>query len=276
MELRRAKKLVKDLDRALPSNGLYTLAGKNVDDTLNGCKHIKGYLIENPSGILYWVHVVEWRPESSGDYYVVIKSESQAKIAELHDVNKATSTPSSTDLRWYYVPKRDAETNPKRIEAFVKMAGTRELIVSLPSDVVSVVDFLDDLFALAGMREAADQVKVVNIMPPSFPEGKRVEKIHRYLERNSQVVRDAKKQHAKNGRLPCQACGLDFEETYGSIGQKFIEAHHKVPLSELAANEIRQTTVEDFDLVCSNCHRMMHRSNPCLGIDEIREALGNS
>ena len=36
-----------------------------------------------------------------------------------------------------------------------------------------------------------------------------------------------------NGTLGCEACSVDFFETYGELGREFAECHHLVPLSEL-------------------------------------------
>jgi putative restriction endonuclease len=56
----------------------------------------------------------------------------------------------------------------------------------------------------------------------------------------------------------CVICGFDFFATYGELGRGFIEAHHKVPLAHLEPGA--KTRIEDLAPVCSNCHRMLHRS----------------
>jgi hypothetical protein len=53
----------------------------------------------------------------------------------------------------------------------------------------------------------------------------------------------------------CQACELDFGERYGKIGQGFIEAHHLRPIATLEEG----VPVKYFAVLCSNCHRMIHR-----------------
>jgi len=75
--------------------------------------------------------------------------------------------------------------------------------------------------------------------------------------RNSGMVQQAKKQAIikGNGRIRCECCDFDFVEFYGEIGHGFIECHHKIPLSKGE----RITEIEDLALVCSNCHRMLHR-----------------
>jgi hypothetical protein len=77
------------------------------------------------------------------------------------------------------------------------------------------------------------------------------------VRRNSAIVIRAKREALKkgNGRVQCECCNFDFLTTYRTIGSEFIEAHHRI---HLAKGE-RITRVEDLALVCSNCHRMLHR-----------------
>jgi hypothetical protein len=56
----------------------------------------------------------------------------------------------------------------------------------------------------------------------------------------------------------CQVCGFDFGKTYGAIGDGFIEVHHIKPLS--LSNIRTIVTLEDVAVVCSNCHRILHRN----------------
>lgn len=88
-----------------------------------------------------------------------------------------------------------------------------------------------------------------------FPEGKVIERIHKSRERNSQVIQIAKHNFkTKYGKLFCQIYGFYFEATYGEIGKDFIEAHHTIPVSEMKP--------EDITMLCSNCHKMVHKRRP--------------
>lgn len=55
----------------------------------------------------------------------------------------------------------------------------------------------------------------------------------------------------KFGRLCCHGCGMESLKTYGV---EVIEAHHRVPLSEI--HESRIPKPSDFDLLCPSCHRL--------------------
>ncbi|MCB9108740.1 MAG: HNH endonuclease [Anaerolineales bacterium] len=56
-------------------------------------------------------------------------------------------------------------------------------------------------------------------------------------------------------------------------GSGFIEAHHTIPVSDMEPGQA--TRVEDIALICSNCHRMLHRTRPWLSIGMLKELLKN-
>ncbi|MDP3443165.1 MAG: HNH endonuclease [Ignavibacteria bacterium] len=95
--------------------------------------------------------------------------------------------------------------------------------------------------------------------------------------RNTKIVQLAKLQalNTNNGRLKCECCNFDFLKTYGNIGSNFIECHHKI---HIATGE-RITRIEDLSLVCSNCHRMLHRkldSGDYHTIDTLKQTINTS
>lgn len=93
---------------------------------------------------------------------------------------------------------------------------------------------------------------------------------HFSRERKPQIVAAKKSQVLKTtGSLKCEACEFDFTERYGAIGKGFCEVHHKVPLSSLS--EQTETKLKDLAILCSNCHRMIHRTKPMSGVDEFKK-----
>ncbi len=83
---------------------------------------------------------------------------------------------------------------------------------------------------------------------------------HRKVDRNRTAARHAKRFHGTR----CQACELEFAARYGEIGKGFIEAHHLRPIAELEEGvPVKYDVAADFAVLCSNCHRMIHRfANP--------------
>ena len=108
----------------------------------------------------------------------------------------------------------------------------------------------------------------------AFPEGKENYRRHRKRERNTKIAIKAKENRMlKSGRLQCDVCSFDFKETYGKLGEGFIEAHHTLPLSTLKGQS--KTKLSDIILVCSNCHRMLHRGEKLLSITELFQIIKN-
>lgn len=106
----------------------------------------------------------------------------------------------------------------------------------------------------------------------SVKEGKVIYKLHKLRERNSKINRRKKELYFKqNGKLNCEVCDFDFYIAYGELGKGFIEVHHKTPLSEIDG-EIK-TKLEDLALVCSNCHRMLHKKINTLSIKKLKSIL---
>lgn len=89
---------------------------------------------------------------------------------------------------------------------------------------------------------------------------------HKRIERNRKLAAKVKKIQG----YTCQACGFNFEHAYGAIGADFIEAHHLTPLGELTGDLVRLDPKRDFSVLCSNCHRMIHRSEFVSRVEEFR------
>lgn len=125
---------------------------------------------------------------------------------------------------------------------------------------------VDALSNLGWFVDASDSVSGADLRSAAANEGalRRRETWHRHRE---QSLRLAKIEHVMrshpNARLLCQVpgCGFDFEARYGPIGRGYAEVHHLIPLSTLDPDSI--TTLDQLAVVCSNCHRMIHRGGEC-------------
>ncbi|MBA7491722.1 hypothetical protein ES702_02270 [subsurface metagenome] len=103
----------------------------------------------------------------------------------------------------------------------------------------------------------------------SFKEGKVQLRLHLTKERNRSLVIRAKEiwNREQSGRVRCSICSFSFPETYGKVGEGFIEAHHTQPISSLAPDTI--ISMADLVPVCSNCHSMLHRHRPWLTVEQL-------
>jgi predicted HNH restriction endonuclease len=129
--------------------------------------------------------------------------------------------------------------------------------------------FLSKGYEVIDRRAEAEKVVVDEDDESDFPEGRESFKTHRHLERDGKMPRKAKaKRLAETGKLECDVCGMDFHRVYGKRGYGFIEAHHTAPVSKL--NGTVKTKVSDLALVCSNCHRMLHRGSTLLTIEKLK------
>lgn len=108
----------------------------------------------------------------------------------------------------------------------------------------------------------------------SGTEGRKKMVAHVLRERNKGLVKEKKKSFtAMYGRLYCECCSLAPADMYGSVLDGLIEAHHRIPLSECAEDEVRVTSLDDLVLLCRNCHGAAHRLNPMPALDALRALL---
>ena len=65
---------------------------------------------------------------------------------------------------------------------------------------------------------------------------------------------------------------MDFAAVYGAIGYGYIEIHHVVPVSRMVAGYVVDPR-SDLIPLCANCHAMVHRRDPPITLDDLREFL---
>lgn len=113
--------------------------------------------------------------------------------------------------------------------------------------------FVDEIDRLNSVIEE----ELMKYESEGYDEGTKKMMVHYLAERNATVVRKAKELfELKNGHLFCDICKFDYFEAYGTLGNGYIEAHHKKPLS---LNGQTTTEIEDLALLCASCHRMIHK-----------------
>lgn len=118
---------------------------------------------------------------------------------------------------------------------------------------------------------AASVESTTSISNKTYEEGKLVLKQHLQRERNSQVIKDAKRNFLQeNGCLFCEICEFDFEQFYGILGRNIIEGHHIKPVAEMVDGD--ETKIEDIMMVCANCHRVIHK-NIEVDLNEFKKAI---
>jgi hypothetical protein len=83
--------------------------------------------------------------------------------------------------------------------------------------------------------------------------------VHLRRERGAGLARAKKQSFVRtHGALHCERCGLDPIATFGpEVGEACIEVHHaRAQIGDMAAEH--QTTLDDLQCLCANCHRIIH------------------
>ncbi|WP_420546834.1 MrcB family domain-containing protein [Curvivirga sp.] len=143
------------------------------------------------------------------------------------------------------------------------VAGIKYYVDSLPNEKQLLLD-LEKMLKIYSVLEfrGGNETEILDsdersavLLKQTMTERRRYS-FHRRIDRNSAASRQAKKVH----KCVCAACGFDFKNTYGTLGEGVIEAHHKIPLSDLKEGEVMEyDLLNDFVMLCSNCHKMIHK-----------------
>jgi len=100
----------------------------------------------------------------------------------------------------------------------------------IPEDTTLAADlreFIDYYFTLVSRESAIfDRSQQEEDEGEYEWEDLRLLRMHKRIERNRNLASKVKRCLG----YTCQACGLNFEKAYGSVGKGYIEAHHLVPL----------------------------------------------
>ncbi|WP_455130463.1 HNH endonuclease [Propionibacterium acidifaciens] len=107
-----------------------------------------------------------------------------------------------------------------------------------------------------------DEVTALQIYDPEMTvrEGGIIAVLQQRRERDPRIRnRKIKQAREQRGNISCEVCGFDFEKFYGDLGSGYTEVHHRCPLHLSGSTTTR---LSDLILVCSNCHRMIHKGYP--------------
>ena len=101
-------------------------------------------------------------------------------------------------------------------------------------------------------------------------EGTKKQRFVNYYERDQKLRAAAVEHHG----VACKVCGFDFGKVYGERGKGYIEVHHLRPVSTLEG-KTKVDPGSDMTVLCSNCHRMVHRrKGHVLAPEELKDLLG--
>jgi 5-methylcytosine-specific restriction protein A len=148
---------------------------------------------------------------------------------------------------------------------------------SLPTDLELKLDIQNilDVYNNITYNTLSDSADSVVEQIKDFPKFVGIEKIkevkqHLRIERNQKLIKEVKKRKGYD----CECCGMNFEKQYGEIGKNFIEAHHKQPIHTLTGDIVHLDAENDFYVLCSNCHRMIHKLEDPSDLAQLKNILG--
>jgi 5-methylcytosine-specific restriction protein A len=190
-------------------------------------------------------------------------------IFDLKPDKQTFRNPNGVTLKLSNFKALDPDYTGKGMEAYSKL--DKEVFEEFSSDIIRLKHIAN------GIRQISDNPVLSNEVAKieddetsetdSVKEGQVLYKWHKVRERDRKIIDAKKKEVLKvKGELKCEACDFDFEKTYGEMGKGYIECHHLIPLSNFHVN--KETKLDDLALLCSNCHRMIHKD---LNIKTIRE-----
>jgi 5-methylcytosine-specific restriction protein A len=120
---------------------------------------------------------------------------------------------------------------------------------------------------LTGENQSADELPMKEL--EGLAEGAKRAVIVNAYERNSK----ARQLCIEHWGLACSICEMDFKKFYGEVGNGFIHVHHLTPLSQIG-NSYQIDPINDLRPICPNCHSMLHRRDPPLEIEELKDLIG--
>ena len=158
------------------------------------------------------------------------------------------------------IPDEDWIAADTRMRLVVRESGTRDVWIDSLRAALGFSLLLADLFP----NEEDDPGSEVAL------EGAKVERRETAYERSWPNRMRCIAIHGTR----CAVCGFDFGEAYGELFGGMIEVHHIKPVSSYE----KATLVDpahDLIPLCANCHRAIHRINPPMMPDELKNLYAN-
>lgn len=176
----------------------------------------------------------------------------QATIVDYVDFGKAI--PFKAHGKYLETIPATQQTNYFRI-------SVRPISEETYNKIIQLVDVITEILRIQQDDELTTTV-------PFREGGKKLVYTTRY-ERNKELREEAIRLQGYN----CKCCEVNFKDKYGKLGEGFIHVHHKKPIS--TTNGIKDVDpLNDLDVVCPNCHSMLHKpKNRLLTVEELKAII---
>ena len=167
-----------------------------------------------------------------------------------------------TGCRWEHFVRADWAHLPR---FKVSILPNPPALLKLEGDNLTMMLSAEGEAIEASVRRDLDLLRIEE----AYVEGQTTTRLVNHFERNPQLRTAAVAFHGTR----CRVCGLSFGDVYGELGDGFIEVHHLTPVASYSG-EVSVDPRSDMTVVCSNCHRMLHRrSETPLTVEELGAVL---
>ena len=213
--------------------------------------------------------VVFWNAEN-----LIYPHQLNITIEFLNDKYKAYISKTKDDSRTRLCFRQELKQKIKQYSTFIEEGNLRiekinDMRYSMKIELNHSLKLSNSTFETTTIKESDDNSfsKRNNLENKEYYEGRKKEVMLLNRIRN----RAARDECLRISEGKCCVCEFDFSKTYGSLGKGFLEVHHKVPISQYK-NE-HSITLNDLCALCSNCHRMLHRTKDPMNVDELKKIV---
>ncbi|MEU5108902.1 HNH endonuclease [Streptomyces sp. NPDC021354] len=131
--------------------------------------------------------------------------------------------------------------------------------IAHPAEMINAAKAIMEGISSGALTRIPEQPDEVAEDGSTAPEGRLLARWVISRERDPRLRRRKIESARRLGQpLQCEVCSFHFGRFYGRLGEGYIEVHHVLPLH---ISGPRETQLDDLALLCSNCHRMCHRSH---------------
>ena len=132
------------------------------------------------------------------------------------------------------------------------------------------------------LRKEADLIRQLYLKPDSENNSAAEPKVnyksgfffqfHKNRETDPLVIKVKKEMVLTNSKsLKCEVCGFDSVYFYGELGNDLMEIHYNKELIDEPGLE--SSSMEDFIIVCSNCHKVLDKNFRLLNADNLKKIV---
>jgi 5-methylcytosine-specific restriction enzyme A len=128
-------------------------------------------------------------------------------------------------------------------------------------------DLIKQLYLKPKSEEKSQVINLKNNLDSDF-----FYQFHKNRETDPLVIKVKKEMTLINSKsLKCEVCGFDSFAFYGELGNAIMEIHYQKESKKEPGLE--SSAMEDFIIVCCNCHRVLDKNFGLLDADDLKKII---